>query len=193
MKNKELTRIALLAATAALLPGCSDVQTQSNEIKAATVQPAPDAGFIPHPERQTQHAGLPFQKVWIKPGFDKADYKALIVASVDTRYMLEMDWLHKMSSATWVSDVKKDVAELAQYFHDQVETEFRNDPNHRFQVVQQPGQTRLPALRLELALVEIDPSQPVLHALSWAGPPEPALPPARSTSAAPPSKAARAM
>jgi len=29
----------------------------------------------------------------------------------------------------------------------------------------------LPILRLELALIEIDPSQSVLHALSWAGPP----------------------
>ena len=29
----------------------------------------------------------------------------------------------------------------------------------------------MPILRLELALIEIDPSQSVLHALSWAGPP----------------------
>ena len=170
MKIKELTPIALLSA-AALLSGCAEVQTGSNDIKGATVQPAPDAGFIPHPERQTEHAGLPFQKVWMKPGFDKNNYKALIVAPVDTRYMLEMDWLHKMSSANWVSDVKKDTAELAQYFHDQVETEFRNDPHHKFLVVQSPSHTKLPLLRLELALVEIDPSQPVLHAMSWAGPP----------------------
>jgi hypothetical protein len=36
-----------------------------------------------------------------------------------------------------------------------------------------PGRCRfaLPVLRLELALIEIDPSQSVLHALSWVGPP----------------------
>lgn len=48
---------------------------------------------------------------------------------------------------------------------------FKEDPHHRFQVVEVSGQPVGPAVRLELALIEIDPSQPVLHALSWAGPP----------------------
>ena len=83
--------------------------------------------------------------------------------------MLEMDWLHKASSANWVGDVKKDIQELAKYFHDQVEKEFKEDVKHRFQVIHhhRPGK---PALRLELALIEIDPSTPVLHALGYAAP-----------------------
>ncbi|MEW6037637.1 MAG: DUF3313 family protein [Pseudomonadota bacterium] len=133
--------------------------------------PAPDTGFIANPERQGRRADLPFQKVWIKPGFDKAPYKELVVAPVNTQYMLEMDWLHNMSSASWFGDVKSDIAELARYFHDRVVQEFKEDPKHRFRVVESAGQHRDKALRLELALIEIDPSTPVLHALSWAGPP----------------------
>lgn len=160
----------MVFAIAASLAGCSSVRTETNEIKAAVVEPAPDAGFIQHPERQTKRADLPFQKVWIKPGFDKSRYKELIVAPVNTQYMLEMDWMHSLSSANWASDVKTDIAELARYFHHQVFTEFKNDPNHRFKVIQDPSQHRSPALRLELALIEIDPSQPVLHALGWLQP-----------------------
>jgi hypothetical protein len=81
-----------------------------------------------------------------------------------------MDWIHNMSTANVISDVKKDIKELAQYFHDQVVKDFKEDPNHRFQVLESPAQHKQPALRLELALIEIDPSMPVLHALGWLQP-----------------------
>lgn len=154
-----------------LSAGCSTIQSGSNEIKSALVEPAPDAGFIQNPERQSKPSDLPFQKVWIKPGFDKSGYQELVVAPVNTQYMLQMDWLHKLSSANWLSDVHHDINELGSYFHNQVVTEFKKDPHHRFQVLETVAQHKQPALRLELALIEIDPSQPVLHALSWAGPP----------------------
>ncbi|WNV03915.1 DUF3313 family protein [Candidatus Methylospira mobilis] len=159
----------LLSALA--VSGCSSIRSGSNEVKTAVVDPAPDAGFIAHPERQRSRADLPFQKVWIKPGFDKNNYRELLVAPVNTRYMMEMDWLHGMSSAAWFSDVQADIAELGLYFHDQVVKAFKNDPHHRFRVVERQESQKHPALRLELALIEIDPSTPVLHALSWAGPP----------------------
>ena len=45
--------------------------------------------------------------------------------------------------------------------------EFKEDPNHRFTLVEFANQHRLPALRMELALIEINPSQPALHAAGW--------------------------
>jgi hypothetical protein len=153
------------------LAGCSALQSGTNEIKATAVEPAPDAGFIEHPERQIERVDLPFQKVWIKPGFDKWQYKELVVAPVNTQYMMQMDWLHRVSAANWLSDVKTDIRKLAEYFHDRVVKAFKADPKHRFRVIEHPRQHREPALRLELALIEIDPSLSVLHALSWAGPP----------------------
>ena len=164
-------RNTVFVALTLILMGCSTVRTSTNEIKAVSVDPAPNAGFIEQPGQQTNRADLPFQKVWIKSGFDKSAYKELFIAPVDTQYMLKMDWMHKMSSASWMGDVKKDIAELARYFHHQVVGDFKNDPKHRFQVISSPEQHTQPALILELALIEVDPSQPVLHALSWAGPP----------------------
>jgi hypothetical protein len=170
-KQMKTYRILLCCLIGGWLAGCSTVQSGSNEFKSMAVDPAPDAGFIEHPERQSKHADLPFQKVWIKPGSNLRAYNGLVVAPVNTQYMQEMDWLHKMSSANVISDVKGDIEELAQYFHDQVTTNFKEDPHHRFQIIEYPGQQTGQVLRLELALIEINPSQPVLHALSWAGPP----------------------
>jgi hypothetical protein len=168
--TKHTVNLALMLYIISTLFGCSLMQSGSNDAKELVVKPAPDAGFIQQPDRQVKRADLPFQKVWIKPGFDKSGYRELVVAPVNTQYMLKMDWLHDMSSASWISDVKKDIDELARYFHNQVVKDFEDDPKHRFQVINSPAQHKQPALRLELALIEIDPSMPVLHALSWAGP-----------------------
>jgi hypothetical protein len=165
------TSLVLLLCVVSVLSGCSSIQSASNEMKDMTVAPAPDAGFIANPERQTRIAYLPFQKVWIDPSFNKDNYQQLVVAPVNTDYMLKMDWLHDMSSASWMGNVQSDIADLAKYFHDEVVKEFNIDPNHRFQVIDTPPRNKKGTLRLELALVEIDPSMPVLHALSWAGPP----------------------
>jgi hypothetical protein len=152
------------------LTGCSTVTTASNDIKAGLVEPAPDAGFIKDPGRQTKCPDLPFQKAWIKPDLDFAVYKELYVAPVNTDYMLEMDWLHSMSSANWFGGVKSDIDELAVYFQDRVMKEFREDPLHHFLVIEKPVVSGKPVLSLELALIEIDPSEPILHAAGWAVP-----------------------
>lgn len=170
MKNTFFCKAFFLTATVCILSGCATIKSGSNEVKASVVEPAPNTGFIQHPERQTYRSDLPFQKVWIKSGFDMGHYRELIVAPVNTQYMLEMDWLHKASSASWYGDVKKDIAELARYFHHQVVQEFQNDPHHRFTILNNSAAKAQPTLRLELALIEIDPSMPVLHALSWVGP-----------------------
>lgn len=160
-------RIMILYFLAIFMTGCAAIQSDSNQAKSKVVEPAPDTAFIEHPELQQQPTDLPFQKVWIKPDFDKSRYQELIVAPVNTQYMFEMDWLHKASSASWFNDVKKDIEELAVYFHDQVVKAFKEDPNHRFKVIESIDQRQRPALRLELALIEINPSTPVLHAAGW--------------------------
>lgn len=81
-----------------------------------------------------------------------------------------MDWLSKMSAASWFSDVQKDIKALADYFQSTVAKEFRADPNHRFTVIDIPAQHKAPALQLEMALIEVNPSTPVLHAAGWLAP-----------------------
>lgn len=160
-------RHRLLITLSLALVSCTSLQSGSNKLKGEIVQPAPDAGFIQHPERQTQRADLPFQKIWIKPGIDKSRYREIYVAPVNTQYMLDMDWMHKSSGANWLSDVKQDIENLAEYFQQQVVKAFKNDPQHRFKVIDSPAESKHRALRIELALIEIDPSEPVLHALGW--------------------------
>jgi len=166
-QNKHIAELGVLLSAILLVTGCSTVRTESNDLKANVVEPAPDAGFIEHPERQTKLTDLPFQKVWVKPGLDLSVYKKLVVTPVNTQYMMEMDWLHQLSSANLLNNVKEDIEELAVYFRNQVIKEFKNDPNHRFELHEFASQHRLPTLSLELALIEIDPSQPVLHAAGW--------------------------
>ena len=165
---KAVCLIHALVATLALgISGCSSITSTANDAKAVAVEPAPDAGFIENPGLQSKRADLPFQKVWIKQGFDKKNYSKLVVAPVNTQYLLEMDWMHKLSGANLISDIKKDIADLAAYFHNQVVNEFKSDPKHRFVVIEPPVGHKQKTLRLELALIEIDPSEPVLHALGW--------------------------
>lgn len=164
-------RLLPICLATLLVVGCSTVNHASNALKEEMVKPAPDAGFIEHPERQSKPADLPFQKVWIKPGFELSAYRNLIVAPVNTQYMLELDWMHKLSAANVLGNIKNDTEELARYFHNQVVKSFKKDPLHRFQVIERPQQNLDSTLRLELALIEVNPSQSMLHALSWAGPP----------------------
>ena len=172
--NQTITRnsLVLVLSICAIVTfsGCSTIQSGSNTAKALWVNPAPAAGFIEQPDRQINPVDLPFHRVWIKPGFDMNKYKQLVVAPVNTQYMQQMSWLHRLSSANWLRTVERDIAELALYFHDQVVKDFQTDPNHRFQVIEYPAIPNQPALRLELALIEINPSKPVLHAISWAAP-----------------------
>ncbi|MEI7432479.1 MAG: DUF3313 family protein, partial [Betaproteobacteria bacterium] len=173
VKTMGMSSIGLLLGIGILgasLTGCATVSSGSNAVKGEAVAPAADAGFIKEPERQSKPADLPFHKIWIKADFDKSSYRELYVAPVNTEYMLKMDWLHKSSSANWFGGVKKDIDGLAVYFLDRVVKDLTKDPNHRFQIIETPVSTGQPALSLELALIEIDPSQPVLHAAGWAVP-----------------------
>jgi hypothetical protein len=168
--KKHSADLALLLCVIGTLSGCSAVKSGSNDIKDLAVAPAPNAGFIENPEQTAKITFLPFQRAWISPDFDKRNYNELVVAPVNTQYMLKMDWLHDMSTASWFGGVKKDIEELAVYFHGQIVKDFNEDPQHRFEIIDSAAQGTGKALRLELALVEIDPSMPVLHAAGWLTP-----------------------
>jgi len=167
MKRHPAGSFILFCLLGVVLAGCSSMRSGANDMKAAVVEPAPDAGFIENPSVQARRYDLPFQKVWIKVGFDANAYKDLVVPPVNTDYMMKMDWLHAAGTANWVSDVKKDIANLAVYFHKEVVKQFNDDPNHRFQVIESFGPAQPATLSLELALIEINPSQPMLHAAGW--------------------------
>lgn len=54
MINNLTLRQLLVLLLAMMVAGCSSIRSGSNAVKGEAVEPAADAGFIEHPERQTK-------------------------------------------------------------------------------------------------------------------------------------------
>jgi hypothetical protein len=139
-----------IVMTAALLGGC----------KAA---PAPSVGFA-DPSLLKHDPTIPYNRFWRKPGLDLKQYDKIYVAEVNTSYMLKStDWQKGERKA----EIEKDVQTLATYARNSIMKAFREDPHHRFAVLDTP--TRDPhALVCEVALIEVVPSKVALNALGYA-------------------------
>jgi hypothetical protein len=152
-RTPHLLSLALLGTTLAALictAGCK-------------AQPAKDAGFVDS-KAMKKDPTLPFNKVWIKPGFEFSSYSKLYIAPVNTAYMLKMtDW----QKGERKEDIEKDVAKLGTYTQEALKKAFRDDPKHRFEVVESPTEDPR-TLVLEMALTEVVPSKVVLNALGYA-------------------------
>jgi hypothetical protein len=151
--KRRIARAMLVAAVApGMLFGCKATE-------------APSTGYTTM-ELMDKDPSLPFHKVWRKPGVDFSKYRKIYVADVDTRYML--------AHTTWdegerQGEIENDVRELAVYTKAQIEKEFREDPNHRFQVLKAPSRDK-DAVIFEVAITEIVPSKVLLNALGYVAP-----------------------
>jgi hypothetical protein len=126
-------------------------------------QPGKEAGFVDS-KAMANDPALPFNRVWFKKGFDFASYSKIYIAPVNTSYMLKMtDW----QKGERKEDIEKDVAKLATFTQESIKKAFRDDPNHRFEVVESPTEDPR-TLVLEFALTEVVPSKVVLNALGYA-------------------------
>jgi Protein of unknown function (DUF3313) len=125
--------------------------------------PAPSVGFA-DPSVMKNDPTVPYNKFWRKSGLDLKKYNKIYVAEVNTSYMLKAtDW----QEGERRTEIEHDVQMLAVYARSSIMKAFRDDPNHRLQVIDKP--TRDPdALVCEVALVEIVPSKVVLNALGYA-------------------------
>lgn len=113
----------------------------------------------------TKHDDLPFHRAWIKDGFDMAQYSKIYITPVNTTYVLfeEKDWW-KYAGKNY-SQLKSDVEHIGEYMRETFITAFKDDPNHRFEVVDQPDEN---TLILELALTELTPNKPYLKLARFA-------------------------
>ncbi|MDP9173234.1 MAG: DUF3313 domain-containing protein [Planctomycetota bacterium] len=125
--------------------------------------PAPNVGFA-DPKLLKNDPTIPFNKFWRKPGVNWRNYDKIYVADVNTSYMLKTtDWQKGERKA----DIERDVKTLSIYARGSFMKAFREDPNHRFEVVDNP--THDPhALVFEVALIEVVPSKVLLNALGYA-------------------------
>ncbi len=138
----------LLVISMATLAGCAGIKAK----------PARFAGFIPQ-ENLVHLKEVPFHKVWFKEDVDWTRYTEICITPVHTDYLLKMNWWKR---AERPASIKNDVKKLAEYTEGVLKEAFRDDPKHRFQVVDQPGPATLVG---EFALVEVVPSKIFLNTL----------------------------
>ncbi|MFO1078417.1 MAG: DUF3313 family protein [Planctomycetota bacterium] len=152
-------RIACAAWFAvALLPCC-----------VSKASPAPPAGFA-EPGNMVHNPALPFHRVWRDRGFDFAARDCIHVAPVNTDYLLSQTWWQEVGRG---SKAHADAVDLGREFRDCVVAAFRDDPRHRFTVIEEDdvAPRRERTLVLELAIVELVPNKALLQALTLpAGP-----------------------
>jgi hypothetical protein len=149
MTKTLVTKICLLAGLT-FLAGC----------KAAE---APNSGFNPNPELMSKDDTVPFQRSYWNNKYDPNAYHEIFIAPVNTDYVMAQGFWEKANIANISKEkVKKDIASLANYTQQSFTRAFKDDPNHRFTVVDTAGPN---TLILELALVQVVPSKAVLSAI----------------------------
>jgi hypothetical protein len=125
--------------------------------------PAPDSGFLESPERMAREARLPFQRVWYDPAVAFERYTEVMIAPVNMEYLMKMDWWKEV---TFPGDRRAGGRELGLYLQSRVFDAFEGDPNKRLKPMAfASGEPGPQTLILEMAIVELVPTQPVLNML----------------------------
>src|SRR6476646_6867873 len=131
---------------------------------ACRADPAPSAGFADS-EVMQKDPSIPFHKFWKKPDVDWSKYNTIYVADVNISHMLARTSWQKGERNK--EEIEQDVHNVGIYTRDAMKKAFREDPKHRFMVVDAP--TEAPsALVFEVALIELVPSKVTLNALGYA-------------------------
>lgn len=125
--------------------------------------PAKNAGFVDGSLMKHDKL-LPFQKSWIKPGWDRTKYTKVFIAPVNTSYLFKTsDW----QKGERKDQFAKDVDTIGKYTENAMKKAFKEDPKHRMTLLE--SETKDPdALVVEMAIIEVVPSKVVLNALGYA-------------------------
>jgi hypothetical protein len=147
-----------------VLSGCAStggVESSLNEQLKAP--PSEGAGFVPA-QQMAKRPDLPFDKAWLREGVNWNRFSTIYIAPVNTDYLIQAKWWQESIRA---GQMQMDVQDIANFMRAQFIDAFRNDPNHRFQVITAPERG---SLTLEMAITELVPSKVLLNAVKIAGP-----------------------
>ena len=126
--------------------------------------PAPDAGFLQDTKLMKPDKEAPFNRLYVNPAFRDKSYSEIYVAPINIDYMMaENIWEKAALANVNPADVRKNANLLAEYLRNAFIKACRDDPNHKFKPVDQPGPN---TLILEMAIVQLVPSKSELQALS---------------------------
>lgn len=106
---------------------------------------------------------LPFEMSWIKPGVPWSKYRKVVIAPVDTQYLMKSDFWQEMGRS---GEIQKDVDKLAKYTRLVFEQAFFTDPKKRFKVTYSLAPDPS-VLKVEMALTELTPNKVMLKAAGY--------------------------
>ena len=171
MNSPALRTLALGSLAAVFSAGCA---TSSSGLKAKTVPPSAfldkGAALRPHRERE------PFNAVWVSPKFEavRGNYRGICIAPVTTQYLRAVD--RPLVTALEGPKAKdRPVAQTAEIMRNEFSAAFRNAPGGRYQLV---GGKGAGVLMLEMALVEMNPTNVVGNMVRYGAPGGSAVAPA---------------
>ncbi len=146
-----MRKILLIIALISVIIGCK-------------ASPAPDSGYLMHSQNEAMREDVPFHRAWKKEEVDFLTKSKVYFPPVNTEYLMRMNWLNRQTDLLTTADVKNDVTEIAEYTHKAMEEAFRDYENTHFTLVDKPDED---TWIIEIALTEIVPSKPALHALGF--------------------------
>jgi len=156
MPCREVLRFPVLAAlflsVAVSISACSTLKADE----------APDAGYIEDSDRMEERRDrFPFHKVWLsdysQKHYDK--FTEIMVAPVNTDYLLQNDWLEELTLASMQS-VRDDTKGIAEYMRTRFVEELQQSEKTGLKVVDKAGPK---TVILEMAIVELVPTKAWLN------------------------------
>ncbi len=163
MNTRTLRSVILGSALVSLTAGCA---TSSSGLKAKTVPVSP---FLENARQMKPHRErAPFNAVWVNPKFEavRGNCRGIYIAPVTTQYLRAVDRpLVTVMEGAKAKD--RPVAKTAEILRNEFIAAFRNAPGGRYAVA--PGK-RAGVLALELALVEMNPTNVVGNAVKYGAP-----------------------
>jgi Protein of unknown function (DUF3313) len=156
--------LAICAFAAAIFAtGCANQQLS---LKAKNVAPS---AFLTHPEgMQPMKERAPFDKVWVNPAHPDlaAGYKAIYIAPVNTQYLRAVDRpLVTVMEGPKAKD--RPASQTAEIIHTSFTQALQKWPAPRLQFAAQPGPG---VLTVQLALVELNPTNVMGNAVKYGAP-----------------------
>lgn len=171
MNNSLLPVSVLGTLLAALTTGCA---TSSSGLKAKTV---PASAFLENAGQMRPHRErAPFNAFWVSPKFEtvRGNYRGIYIAPVTTQYLRAVNRpLVTVMEGPKAKD--RPVAKTAEIVRNAFLAAFRDAPGGRYAVAPGKGAG---VLALELALVELNPTNVVGNAVKYGAPGGAALAPA---------------
>jgi hypothetical protein len=142
-----------LVLAAAGLTGCKATEVETT------------SGFNPDSHLMAKDETLPFQRTYWNKKFDQHAYDEILIAPVNTDYLAAQSFWEKANVANAApGQDKKDIAAIAEYTRQSFIRAAKDDPKHRFKVVDTAGPN---TLILELAVTQLVPSKAVLNAIGY--------------------------